>query len=382
MQPQTVSEVIMQHYANSPLNLELELKPKLRRGFILSDLDQTIEQEDTPPYTDLIFERVGAINKYFGEKLPVIKKNIGLAYQLEKIRGPVDEISRDFRISGVTRRQIKKVTKWALKKYHLNVGMPEFTRTDVPNLKIGYILNTGNFDYPVYELVGHYQLKIDKIYCSRLVYSNETDDGVVTEIIPNILWNKQAVNQTVAENFGLPHQALITIAESPKYEKFLPILSGLAIWVDPEAYKLSVPSRINIYQPKARRNMRELTRNIANWQISAINSQIETKKFQENVVAAIDEIKGNEKYLESQDSTEVEKASLRIANESKILVERMKRHNPSTAERMIRYIHIITADTKTETRKSYGRKLISEVESSFAESIDTKELMEEIKKIR
>jgi len=382
MQPQTVSEVITQHYVNSPLKLNSEFKPRKKFGSLQCDIDDTIEQDETPTYVDLVFEGIGAINSYFREKLSVVRKNVALIYQLDKIKGPVDEISRNFRISGVTRRQLEEATEWALKHYQLNVGLEDFSRVDLPNLGIRFIFNTGNFDYPVKRLVGHYNIKVERMYYSRIVYSNDTEDGVIVEIIPNVLWNKQAVNELIAQNFGLPHQALITMAESPKYEKYLPIISGLAIWVDPEANKFPVSSRVNLYKPRARKNMRELTQNLANWEISLINRLRETENFQEKVLVAIEEIKRNESELESDDSTQIAQASLRIANESKKLLERVKRHNPSTAERMERYIYIITAEVKTETRKSYAHKLISEVESTFAEYYKTEELRKEIDRIK
>jgi len=382
MQPQTVSEAIIQHYVNSPKRISSEFKPRKKSGFLLSDLDETVEQEGTPTYVDIIFEGIGDINPYFGEKLPVVRKNIGLMYQSGRIRGPMDDVSRDFRISGVTRGQIKKVTESGLEKYQLNVGLKDFARVDLPNLGIGYILNTGNLDYPVEKLVRHHDINIDRMYYSRIAYSNETDDGIVVEIIPNVLWNKQFANELVADNFGLPHQALITIAESPKYEQYLPMISGLAIWVDPEAAKFPVPSRVNLYMPKAKRNMRELTPPLGHWEIALENHLLETQDFQEKVVATIEEIKKNESDLEADDIAKAARASIRIADESQKLLERARRHSPYIAVRMERCIYIINADAGIETRKSYARKLITEIGSSFAEYHGIEGLRKEIDRIK
>lgn len=252
MLPQTREEILIQHYVNSPQNLESAFIPENAEGIFSSDLDDVWEEENR--YIDLFFERLGVENPEFGRRLPETYQDIATVYKNRKIYEPMSRIERRFTICDVTRGQINSTSEWAIDHYKWDPMLGEFANKGLEGLGLKFRWNTGHFEYPMQLLTMRAGLDM-KILAysnySKLRYNKQGDDGVVVGIYPNVLWNKQAFNELKAREMGLEKHFVITLADSPRLEPFFPIYSGLAIWVTPEAHEVPVESHVNLYLPEA-----------------------------------------------------------------------------------------------------------------------------------
>ena len=384
MQPQTYRQILAQHYVNCPVVLysEFQSEKYVPSGVFIADVDDTLEFDKTPRLIDLLFERIGFLNDDFKKQLPGVKQDIESMYRTIEIKPSMERLSKRFSDAKVTRRQFEKASKWAVKNYIINPTFKDFVTKDLPSLGFEFMINTGNFDYPLQLLAGKLGLPLNVLNCSTIRYEKEGGEEVVKEIYANVLENKRKVNTNKAAEKSLSQSMSITMADSPQLEPYLPMFAGLAIWVDPNAKEISVESSVNLYIPEARRDIRKITGRLKNWKIALINSIMDSEETERKIIDAVERTKKSFEETKSDNPTVVGSACEKIAIESEILLDRIKRYTPKRANKIKHYMLRLTLKYRIEELRYYANELLEIIKETIPEYYATEELRKQMEELR